>query len=310
MSPLSPMLTAMRYLVAFDDLVYCSVMKSPSSFPCALMLLLAVGFSSSSVVYGQAVVGRSGSSRQTIRAKLAAIQLPTFQADNLPLSEVIKNLSDAAKRLDPEKRGINFLLNPTGDLAPTANNQPGVPAPEPVAVAALPVNIPQMTDVSLDEILRAIVKVAGPPYLKYTVEDYAVVIYPTAETVRLYTRKYKLDPNTFQQGLHNVVGVPFGNINVTAGNQGGGGGTGGQAGQNSPVTTVPRVEVSPPQGGIPNVTRTNGTENVQSTVRTFLQSLGVNLTPPKSAFFNDREGTLIVHATLADLELIEGALGR
>jgi Flp pilus assembly secretin CpaC len=40
-------------------------------------------------------------------------------------------------------------------------------------------------------------------------------------------------------------------------------------------------------------------------VRQFFLTLGVDLNPPKMVFFNDREGTLMVHATLSDLDLIE-----
>jgi general secretion pathway protein D len=47
---------------------------------------------------------------------------------------------------------------------------------------------------------------------------------------------------------------------------------------------------------------------VQNAVRLFFQTMGVDLTPPKSIFFNDREGTLLVHASLADLDIIESAV--
>jgi general secretion pathway protein D len=47
---------------------------------------------------------------------------------------------------------------------------------------------------------------------------------------------------------------------------------------------------------------------VQVLVRQFFLTLGVDLNPPKTIFFNDREGTLLVHATLADLDLIEAGV--
>jgi general secretion pathway protein D len=47
---------------------------------------------------------------------------------------------------------------------------------------------------------------------------------------------------------------------------------------------------------------------VQALVRQFFLTLGVDLNPPKTLFFNDREGTLLVHATLADLDLIEAGV--
>src|SRR5262245_6212682 len=47
---------------------------------------------------------------------------------------------------------------------------------------------------------------------------------------------------------------------------------------------------------------------VSSTVRTYFQTAGVTLDPPKSIIFNDRLGMLMVRATLADLDLIEQAV--
>jgi type II secretory pathway component GspD/PulD (secretin) len=44
-------------------------------------------------------------------------------------------------------------------------------------------------------------------------------------------------------------------------------------------------------------------------VRQFLANAGVDLAPPKSAFFNDRTGTLLVHATMDELDIIEQAVG-
>jgi len=47
---------------------------------------------------------------------------------------------------------------------------------------------------------------------------------------------------------------------------------------------------------------------VQLAVRLFFQQMGVDLTPPKNIFFNDREGSLLIHASLADLDIIEQAV--
>jgi type II secretory pathway component GspD/PulD (secretin) len=98
-------------------------------------------------------------------------------------------------------------------------------------------------------------------------------------------------------------------------------------GQGGGILTVPRVSIAGNSqhgrrwrrwwrnwwwrcqgGGIASVTRTNGMESVQLAVRNFFVSVGVNLDPPKTLFFNDREGSLIVRATLQDLDLIEDAV--
>jgi len=48
--------------------------------------------------------------------------------------------------------------------------------------------------------------------------------------------------------------------------------------------------------------------NVSLAARNFFSSLGVNLFPPKSIFFNDRLGLLFVRATMQDLDTIESAI--
>ena len=54
----------------------------------------------------------AGSGRQAISDKLERIRLDTVNYDGLPLGEVVVNLRDEAKKRDPEKKGINFLMNP------------------------------------------------------------------------------------------------------------------------------------------------------------------------------------------------------
>ncbi|HWQ92445.1 MAG TPA: hypothetical protein VN673_12305, partial [Clostridia bacterium] len=53
---------------------------------------------------------------------------------------------------------------------------------------------------------------------------------------------------------------------------------------------------------------TNDMAGVHQAVRQFFMSMGVDLNPPKSVFFNDREGTLIVRATQQDIDTIESAV--
>jgi general secretion pathway protein D len=89
-----------------------------------------------------------------------------------------------------------------------------------------------------------------------------------------------------------VVLVAGGQTIGGAGGGGGGFGGGGQGNQ-----------------GIHGVTITNDMTFVQTEVRTFFTTMGVDLTVPgKSVFFNDREGSLIVRATLQDLDTIEAAV--
>jgi general secretion pathway protein D len=142
-----------------------------------------------------------------------------------------------------------------------------------------------------------------------------------------------VDPNTFYQGLESVQSVPFGDIQTSqggggigGGGGGGGGGIGGQGGQGSQTLSVPRVSVAgggnvgggggggfgggggTGQGGIRFTTTTNSMEEVSVAVRNYFQTLGVDLTPPKALFWNDRHGTLLVRATADELDIIENAI--
>ena len=105
--------------------------------------------------------------------------------DGLPLGEVIINLNDEAKKRDPEKRGINFLVSqnvdtggpqppPPSRLVRTASRSRPAPA-EQVDMSAIAIKInPPLTDIRLADVLDAIVKVADRP-IKYSIEDYAIV---------------------------------------------------------------------------------------------------------------------------------------
>jgi hypothetical protein len=52
---------------------------------------------------------------QQIHVKLETIRVDNIDWNGLPLSEVIKILGDEARKRDPLKRGINFMINPNAD---------------------------------------------------------------------------------------------------------------------------------------------------------------------------------------------------
>jgi general secretion pathway protein D len=171
--------------------------------------------------------------RQAIHSKLNRIVIDSLSYDGLPLSEVVKHLSEEARRRDPDRRGINIIVSGNADppAAPPAPIDPATGLPvatgavaEPFDLATTTIRIaPPLTDITLGQALDAIQKVSDRP-IKYSVEDYAIVFSPKAlETPPLYTRTFKIDPNTFVQGLAGVVAFDFG----VSGDQGGGGGGGG-----------------------------------------------------------------------------------
>jgi hypothetical protein len=130
----------------------------------------------------------ASSGLQVISNKLERIRLDTVRYDGLPLGEVVINLLEESKKRDPEKKGINFLINqnldpgeataiPTVILGPNGNPVPSPPA-ESVDVGSIAIKInPPLNDVRLVDVLDAVVKVADRP-IKYSVEDYGVVFSP------------------------------------------------------------------------------------------------------------------------------------
>jgi type II secretory pathway component GspD/PulD (secretin) len=299
----------------------------------------------------------TGPGRQIIMTKLDRIRLDNVKYDGLPLGEVIINLNDECRKRDPEKRGINFLINQNIDsggaaaaAAPTLgpDGQPLPAAPqEQVDMGAIAIKInPALTDIRLADVLDAIVKVADRP-IKYSIEDYAIVFsLKGREAIPLYVRTFKVDPNTFYQGLQGVGGFIFGeSSNVgqsqsgggfggSSGGGGGGGGSGGGQSQNQ-VSGAIMARVSVAGGGVQGgrsgsggqgggqqggqgagglnfITRTNNMEQVSQAAIRYFESLGVDLDPTrypgKALFFNDRQGMLMVRATMQDLDIIDAAI--
>ena len=222
--------------------------------------------------YAETNLTHTGPGRDVIENKLNRIRLENVPYDGLPLSEVIRQLSEQVKLRDPEKKGINFLINPNPDTseAVAASTVPGVgggaavlnpatglpeaPAPAaggeatPVDQVVIKLNL---TDVRLADLLDAIVMVADHP-IKYSILDYGVVFSSKgAETPQLYMREFRVDPNTFYSGLESVSSASFGSINSSGGSGSSGGssgGSGGGSGQNNSGSAIAVVNAAPGQG--------------------------------------------------------------
>jgi type II secretory pathway component GspD/PulD (secretin)/tetratricopeptide (TPR) repeat protein len=313
-------------------------------------------------VYARTNLVNTSKGRQSIYSKLDRIRLD-LQADNLPLGNVLVLLSDEARKRDPEKKGINLFLNsyldPAAAPAPVIDPATGLPvpgtAPEAVDLSAVQVRImPPLNDITLGQALDAVTKAADRP-IKYSVEDYAIVFSQrTPEPVLLYTRWFKVDPNTFIQGMQGVTTFDFGGVSGQGGGGGGGRGGGGRGGGGGGrggggfggggqgqgqgqgqgggseyvgVRMAPggfgqqgQGQAQPQQlqagqtrlpgsaGGIDNLTVVTTQDQMIAIVRAYFQAAGVDLTPPKQIFFNDRLGQLMVRASLQDLDIIEQAV--
>jgi type II secretory pathway component GspD/PulD (secretin)/tetratricopeptide (TPR) repeat protein len=314
--------------------------------------------------YARTNMVHTSRARQMIFSKLSRITLNEMKFESKNLSEVIKDLFNESQKRDPDRTGVNMLLAPNIDL-PVAVPQldaNGTPIPTPAADSApllsdVIINVPTpLRGITLAEMLDAIIKVADRP-IKYSVEDYAIVFsFRSREPEQLFTRTFKVDPNSFRQGLESVTAASFGSEGGQGGSGGGGGGGGGSRGggggsrgggggggqggqqqaQEQFGASFAGINIAPtgagggaggggagaagipsdPQtyrgelgsSGVTFLTRPAYTQVIGETVRNFFTAAGVTLLPPKQLFYNDRNGLLMVRATLADLDIIEQAV--
>ncbi|MGI8965539.1 MAG: hypothetical protein ACR2H1_05550, partial [Limisphaerales bacterium] len=265
----------------------------------------------------------SSPGRQQIMSKLDKIRMNAFY-DGLPLGEVLKDLTDKTVKYDPEKAGINFMIQTHAEAVPVATTptDPNAPAvvlepPAPVDISAITIKLnPELRNLRLADVLDAIVNSADQP-IKFEVKDYAVVFSPRPpEAVTLVTKRFRVDPNTFLQGLESVSA-----LSLEFGATGGKGRGGGGGAQDNTAFSIPRVALAQiVRGGggagagaqaglgINYVTKTNLTARVNEMVRDYFTTAGVDMTPPRSVFWNERAGVLFVKASAADLDLIASAV--
>jgi tetratricopeptide (TPR) repeat protein len=295
-----------------------------------------------------------GPGREVIVSKLDHIHIDSVSwPDGLPLGEVLKYLAGQSKLRDPDKMGINFLWNGNGVGAAAVNANPGAVDPAtglPLAPAAgggeggagtdpNTINVKlTLNNVRLADLLDAIVLVSDHP-IKYSVQDFAIVFSSKGpEQAQLYTRMFRVDPNTFYQGLQGVTSSSFGG-NLNQNSSGGSGSSGSNNGggnnnnnnnnggeqQNNGAIAVVQVAGGGGRGGrnnggnnagnngggngLDHVTSVYHEENVSLQAQTFFKTLGVDLTTPgKNIFFNDRLGLLFVRGTIDDLDTIQSAI--
>ncbi|MDB6021615.1 MAG: Regulatory sensor-transducer, BlaR1/MecR1 family, partial [Pedosphaera sp.] len=224
---------------------------------------------------------------QALESKLYNIKVDAVQYDGLPLSEVINNLTEIAAARDPDKTGINFVLNrEKPEVGGAVDPATGLPTASAFDLAAVTVTIrPQLKHVRLIDVLEVITKCADQP-IKYSIENYgvmfsvdptrtvtaqspvAVATAPTASAVEaLEVRAYKVDTNTFFQGLERAFGIGIDNKNP----------------------------------------------DVRAGLMNLAHAIGVDLDtkpgmPRKSIFYNDVTGMIMMRATKQDLEAMAAAV--
>jgi len=132
----------------------------------------------------------------------------------------------------------------------------------------------KLNNVSMAQVLDGICLVADRP-IKFTVEDYGVVFSPMRPDSQQYEmRTFKVDTDLFSSRLKEYMSL------------------------SNSVGLMPSF----------NYSVREPIRDISFLAKEFFQSLGVNLDPPKTMFFNDRLGILFVYATPKDLDVIERAL--
>ena len=205
----------------------------------------------------------SSKGAQAINRKLDEIIFPETNYPDILLPEVLKDLDDKTKKndlleKDPTKRGLNFLINNVAMDYISAAAQQGAggavagpaAAPaldpltgQPIVAAGGASQKPDLDNVTvkvgtvlrnltLRQVLDVICKTADVKMpdgrsagLKYSIEEYAIVFGPKLpEQASMFSRMFKVNPDTFVQGLQSVVANPIQAVTSA------GGGAGGQQG--------------------------------------------------------------------------------
>jgi beta-lactamase regulating signal transducer with metallopeptidase domain len=256
--------------------------------------------------------------RQAIYHKLDQIVLKEVVYDGLPLSEVVRDLNEQSRLHDPDKLGVNIIINPHPAASREAQSVGGVDfvgGQAATAAGETRVNVNDaiirlhLVNVRLADIIDAVSKVAETP-LKYSVEDYAVVFAERGnEPQQLFTRVYHVDPNSLLEGLNAFARVGGGTASsdatietwkvpvasdLTAGDLG-------SSGLN--LTNRPRATI------IEQIRKFFAAAGVDfSTNRVAVGAPGLSQPSGKALFFNDRTGLLLVRATMGELDIIEKAV--
>jgi beta-lactamase regulating signal transducer with metallopeptidase domain len=247
------------------------------------------GFGASNRGMPEGIAGARAQHYGKLEGKLREIVIDEVKLDGLPLSEVLNFLGETSRERDPEKKGINFLIDPNqpqfvpsgpGSIDP-ATGLPMPVATEPIDVNSISVrfNMP-LRHVTLADVLDAIVRVADRP-IQYSVEDYAVIfsLRPDANVAppmsgrapapaQLAVRTFHVDTNTFAGGLESAFGIK--------------------------VETKGKGE--------------SQSRKVQSALKELLAQLNIPLEGNKAIFYNELTGTVMVRAAGEDLDVIQAAI--
>ncbi|HEU5126162.1 MAG TPA: hypothetical protein VFW05_19095 [Verrucomicrobiae bacterium] len=216
------------------------------------------------------------SGRRAIMDKLKSIRLGYIVYESATLSDVVQDLNRQVRERDPEKKGIDFSIRLSSSNLSLIDPKTGrmiSDSSRSNEISSTRVTIrPGLIEPTLHEVLEAIVKSADRP-LHYSISESGIAIVPeTADGPRLHMRTFKVDTGTFIQNLKST-GVIAPEINVSI------------------QSDEDRVAV-------------------QAGMLKWFTKLGIDFSPEtgKNVFWNPGNGTMLVRAETADLDIIEHAI--
>ncbi len=244
----------------------------------------------------------NGPDRQAIYKKINSTHLGPVSYHNLPLSEVMDDLTQQSRKYDPDKQGIRFVFSPLSP-APTIDPATGLPLKtSETDPATIKINL-SLNNVGLADLLNAICLVSDHP-LKYSVQDYGVVFSEKTDADQYEMHTFKVDPNTVYSNLQKALSsVHEKDIERARAHPG-------PMAAASLDGSMNGLYAAPPLPAINDdshyyVATSNPSQNISALAKQLFSALNINVDPPKTVFFNDRLGVLFVFATPQDLKIIE-----
>ncbi len=205
-----------------------------------------------------------------IRHNLEQIKLAEVTYDGIPLRKVLEQLAEKSQELDPQHKGIQFLISPRGS-APAAAASNASSNELAIDDLAIRFTLP-LRNVSLRDLLDAIVQVSPLP-MEYSIQPYAIVFSaakrPTDSTQgfakeTLETRVFQAETETLLKNFQQTFG-----LTIRADNHG----------------------------------------EIEKQLRQVLRQLDVNLDQHgKSLIFNPANGMILIRAGRDELKSVDAAM--
>jgi general secretion pathway protein D len=221
--------------------------------------------------YSRTNLVRTGQGRQAIITKLDRIRLDSISFDALPLSEVVRNLADESRKHDSDKFGVNFLLKSAASA-----KTPGEDYLDSLTGLPKPATATNVVDLPS---LRITIQ---PPLTNVRLADVLDAVVKVADR----PIKYSIEDYAIVFSLRGLETTPLYIRTFKV----------------DPNTVLDGL------GAAKGLVSANEPGGIATAFRGYLARAGVQLEPPKALFYNDRQGMLMVRATLQDLDLIETAI--